>query len=763
MNSGFISKSFWGIIILLFILSSCTSKNASQDEKITWVTLDNVSIPLPPSGHPRLFLRSQQAEEIAARLKNPVLQPIVAKLQERSKTTLQLKIEWDAINYLASKDKKAGREIIDSTLVLLKRTELPDIGDPARVTGRMMITGAIVYDWLYPLLTDEEKNEFIEELIRLAKTLECGYPPTKQGSVTGHSSESFVMRDMLSAGIAIYDEYPEMYKVAAVRFFRDYLPVRNWIYEGHAYHQGDSYGPLRYSWDTYPLMIFDRMGVDSVYNPEQQFVPYFYTYVTRPDGQRMRAGDTYLHSNHGAPPGKPWSQYSGTLYTASYYNDGVLLDQFLRQGGCDGQAHGRTNQEEHIFQFLWWNTRLQRIPVSTLPLSKYFGPPFGWMVARTGWDENAVIAEMKVNVYNFSNHQHLDAGAFQIYHRGPLATESGLYGGTSGSYGSPHCKNYYWRTIAHNSLLIYDPHEQFSERGDFGNDGGQRLPNNRYEPLNLEAMLDPEKGYKTGEVLANGFGPSEQEPDYTYLKGDITEAYSAKVKEVKRSFVFLNLKNDKIPAAFIVFDKIISAIPDFKKFWLLHSLEEPLVDRNKVVITRTQNNENGKLVNTCLIPGTDDITITPVGGPGKEFRVFGKNYENEIRSRGENTYERAAWRVEISPKKPSAENYFLNVMQVMQNGTQEIETGRIEGDKVTGTVIGDRIVLFSKTLEINESPVNFRADREGNFKILITDLKPGTWQVLKDDKVLIPSVTVKDDGILYFNGDKGEYKVIETF
>jgi hypothetical protein len=763
MNSGFISKSFWGIIVLLFILSSCTSKNASQDEKITWTTIENVSIPLPPPGHPRLFLRSQQAEEIAARLKNPVLQPIVVKLQERSLATLQLKIEWDAINYLASKNEKAGREIIDSTLVLLKRTELPDIGDPARVTGRMMVTGAIVYDWLYPLLTEEEKNEFIEELIRLAKTLECGYPPTKQGSVTGHSSESFVMRDMLSAGIAIYDEYPEMYQVAAVRFFRDHLPVRNWIYEGHAYHQGDSYGPLRYSWDTYPLMIFDRMGVDSIYNPQQQFVPYFYTYVTRPDGQRMRAGDTYLHSNHGAPPGKPWSQYSGTLYTASYYNDGILLDQFLRQGGCDGQAHGRTNQEEHIFQFLWWNTDLQRIPVSTLPLSKYFGPPFGWMVARTGWDENSVIAEMKINVYNFSNHQHLDAGAFQIYHHGPLATESGLYGGTSGSYGSPHCKNYYWRTIAHNSLLIYDPDEQFSERGDFGNDGGQRLPNNRYEPMNLEAMLDPEKRYKTGEVLANGFGPSQQEPEYTYLKGDITEAYSAKVKEVKRSFVFLNLKNDKIPAAFIVFDKIISANPGFKKFWLLHSIEEPLVDRNKVVITRTQNNENGKLVNTCLIPGADDMTITPVGGPGKEFLVFGTNYENEIRSRGENTYERAAWRVEISPKKPSPENYFLNVMQIMQNGTQEIEPGRIEGDKVTGTVIGDRIVLFSKTLGINESPVNFRADREGNFKILITDLKPGTWQVLKDDKVLIPSVTVKDDGILYFTGDKGEYKVIVTF
>ena len=43
------------------------------------------------------------------------------------------------------------------------------------------------------------------------------------------------------------------------------------------------------------------------------------------------------------------------------------------------------------------------------------------MVARTGWGDDAVIAEMKINEYNFVNHQHLDAGAFQIYYRGALA------------------------------------------------------------------------------------------------------------------------------------------------------------------------------------------------------------------------------------------------------------------------------------------------------------------------------------------------------
>ncbi len=755
--------SFKYLIYTIFIHFITIIPIAAQAvSKIEWMTIDNVAIPIPPAEHPRLFLMASDVNGIRARLEHPVLKSVVDSLRIQSGYSLQLKLEWDAIQYLVSKDKILGRSIIDSALILLQQTELPQMGDAARVTGRMMVTGAIIYDWLYPLITNKEKDVFIRELIRLAKTLECGYPPAKQGSVTGHSSESFIMRDMLSAGIAIYDEFPEMYELAATRFFRDHVPVRNWLYNGHAYHQGDSYGPLRFSWDTYPLMIFSRMGVNNVYNPEQQYVPYFYLYTTRPDGQRMRAGDTYFHSGHGATHGRPWDQYVGTLFTAGYYKDGILLDQFLRQGGSDGKAHGRINQREYIFQFLWRDLELQAQSITTLPLSRYFGPPFGWMVARTGWDENSVISEMKINVYNFSNHQHLDAGAFQIYYRGPLATESGLYAGTSGAYGSPHCKNYYWRTIAHNSLLVYDPDEKFSPRGDFGNDGGQRLPNNRYEPLNLESMLDPDKGYKTGEVLAHSYGPCLKEPDYTYIKGDITDAYSTKVKDVKRSFVFLNLKNNKVPAALIIFDKVVSSSPSFKKYWLLHSIDEPEIKGNEVTIMRREQKENGKLVNISLIPEKNNFELKSVGGPGKEFWVFGTNYENEMRdASGLHTYERAAWRIELSPKFPVSDNYFLNVMQVMENNIKEMHVSKIEGDKIIGVLIFDRIVFFSKNLDEINSSFTFSIKKDGIFKILITDLPAGKWKVIKDGEVIIPSINVRDqEGTLYFEGKKGNYSVI---
>lgn len=155
MNRSISSKIYLSIVILIPFSFSLT---AQQKKEIRWKTVDNISIPVPPQEHPRLYLRSSQAAEMGTRLKNPVLQPVVDTLRSRSAKSLQLKIEWDAIRYLISKDKALGRLIIDSALALLKRTELPNIGDAARVTGRMMVTGAIVYDWLYPLLTQVEKK-----------------------------------------------------------------------------------------------------------------------------------------------------------------------------------------------------------------------------------------------------------------------------------------------------------------------------------------------------------------------------------------------------------------------------------------------------------------------------------------------------------------------------------------------------------------------------------------------------------------------------
>jgi heparin/heparan-sulfate lyase len=338
-----------------------------------------------------------------------------------------------------------------------------------------------------------------------------------------------------------------------------------------------------------------------------------------------------------------------------------------------------------------------------------------------------------------------------------------LYGGTDGAYGSTHCKNYFRRTIAHNSLLIYDPDEKFTASGDFGNDGGQRLPNNRWEPQNLTMFTDPQRGYQTGEVLAHGFGPSKQTPDYTYMKGDLTRAYSSKVNEVKRSFIFLNLKDEKIPGALIVFDKIISSNPSYKKYRLLHSISEPVIKGNETTLTQTKNGKTGKLVNTCLIPAAENLEVSPVGGPGKEFWVFGKNYPNESRdTTSECTYERAAWRIEISPKKSAMEDYFLNVMQIMDDDAVKLNVKKIDGESITGTRISDRMVFVSKNASRIDHSFTFSILEKGEFKVLLTDLVAGKWQIMKNNQIVIPEITVKEeDGTMYFEANGGKYTIVK--
>jgi len=748
-------KRIFHITSLLFAISVAVSAGPEPSPDAKWTKLDSgISVPVPPAEHPRLYLRSRNLADLKQRIAHPVLKPIWENLQNLAQENTQNRVMVDALRHLLNPDPELARGTIEATLDTLQKSAWEDYLDVSRPIGRMMVTGAVVYDWCYDFLKPEEKEEFVTEFIRLAKLFEIGYPITRPGSLTGHIGEWMIMRDMLSAGIAIYDEYPEMYFEAAGKFFRDLLPARNWFYPGHAYHQGIAYGDTRYGSEMYPLWIFDRLGFGNVYHPSQQFVPYHWIYMRRPDGKMMTTGDDFI-----------WTPKLSSLLSASYYSDGYVLADYLKNEWHYRIIKHATYPMDQLYELLWRDPDLEPEDISKLPLTRYMGFPYGWMVARTGWDEQSVIAEMKVNIYNFLNHQHQDAGAFQIYYKGPLAVDSGIYEGTDGGYLGPHNVNYYKRTIAHNSLLVYDPEEKFITRGFRNvkkvNDGGQRMPNLWVSAGTLEDFLAAD--YKTGEVLGHWFGPDQQKPWFSYLKGDITLAYSRKVREVKRSFAFLNLGGESCPAALVVFDRVVSANPQFRKYWLLHSMEEPMIRGNQVQLTLTQRGWSGKLVNTTLLPDQDNSQLTKVGGPGKEFWVFGQNFPSEVPPRHDpDDYELGAWRVELSPAKESETDCFLNVMEITDRGQDALpEVQKIESGNLVGARVADRVVLFNRTGQRADKPVSFSVEGAEQFKILVTDLAPGTWQVRHEGRVLAPALTVTDDaGILFFEGPPGKYRLL---
>jgi heparin/heparan-sulfate lyase len=189
--------SLWVLSVLPALGSADQPGSQALGAGLKWKEVAETRIPVPPREHPRLYLRSPQAAQLDARLHDPALQSALRKLRSQAANSIPMRIELDALQCLVSKEQGLGRATIESALALLKKTELPQRQDACRVTGRMMVTGAIIYDWLYALLTPEEKPAFIAELVRLAKTQECGYSPTRQGSVTGHASEAMIISALL--------------------------------------------------------------------------------------------------------------------------------------------------------------------------------------------------------------------------------------------------------------------------------------------------------------------------------------------------------------------------------------------------------------------------------------------------------------------------------------------------------------------------------------------------------------------------------------
>jgi hypothetical protein len=743
------------------------------------------SLPIPPSEHPRLYLRRQHIPELKQKTQTAEFKETWAKLQKDARTTFSFKdakltdkdatslrdiSEASALMYLFEGDPAAARKAIDYALKWINSfIDTPTGKQSWREGGRVMVTGAIVYDWCYDVLSGGEKRQFMELFLILAQgAQETGYPPLAGSSVASHSTEAQLLRDLLSVGIAVYDEDKTVYQLAAGRIFTEILPALKFMYASHLNAAGASYGSVRTQWDYFALFMFERMGLGNIFGAsakDHSQVPYRWLYMRRPDGQMLRDGDTFSETTF--RQGVYWSTPTFCqILAASVYQDGYLMGEALRSEKTERQF-------DSIFGLLFLDYSVKPKAPTDLPLTRYFGSPNGpggALVARTEWDSGfgstinltsrAVIAEMKITQNYIGGHQHLDSGSFQIYYKGNLAIDSGIYSGENGRFGSPHDLNYQHQTVAHNSLLIYDPGEDVVWAGrPVTNSGGQKFGATT-APKILETLLEE---WKAGRVLGVQFGPDRNQPDYSYLKGDITAAYTKKVKEVVRSSVFLNLKNDRHPAALIVFDKITSANPAFKKTWLLHSLEEPAIDKNIATVRRSELGYNGKLVNTTLMPAPGNFNLKKIGGRNKEFWAGDKNFPNSPER--ENTCaETGAWRIELSPKRPAETDYFLNVLQVMDNqgGPEPLPVERIESEKMTGVKIANRIVLFSKdgkkvsgSIDLNLSTLT------GEFQCLVTDLETGTWEIAGGGRLTRGEVT-DEGGALHFKAVPGRYTLART-
>lgn len=736
-----------------------------------------------PTGHPRLYFTSDdipdiiankdkkqmvygwaaQEKNVAGALKDTFTGKLAAPAAGKSNSNngIMAQIESLAFDYAVNGNPESGKKAITAMENYLNTVVYIGHGGDnyVRNAGQTIFHASEVYDWCYDLMDDETKDYYIERCIEIAGDgLECKWPFIGNG-VAGHVAEAQVQRDLLAFAVAVADERPDVYDRMMSLLYQNYVPARQFVYEGLMHNQGSQYGGYRGQWEVNASFIMDKIGVENFYGENQHYFPYFYLYARRPDGLIMRDGDAKDYGNTiGAYATRP-DQTRVMLFAASQYQDGYLMEEFNRQWGFGkslSSGHGNITPVEFICVY---NPEVANKNRKELPLTRYFPSPRGAMIARTGWEDGidspAVVAFMNLEKYNFTNHDHLDAGHFQIYYKGILANDSGSYN----SYGSAHDRGYYKRSVAHNTLAVRNPEKATTFQGYSTYDGGQRSPKNGAD-AGIELLGNEE--YKFSEILGYEFGPDDKEPDYNFLSGNLTNAYYKEtVDNYERSFMFYNLKDEEHPAAMVVFDRVTSQSAGFEKAWLLHGPTEPTVDKNRTVFVNDENGYNGKMTVDTLLPKADNTKFEVIGGEGQTAWVDRTDYTADIKLDKNLTHEAQGWRIEISPEKASAKDYFLNVIQVNDaDGEIEVYTPElIETQSCVGAVLNNKVTLFKTDYGRSTNEVAFTLG-DGEYDIHIADNTAGEWIIYKNGEIFKTVTATDEGGLLSFKGNGGSYKAV---
>ncbi len=334
-----------------------------------------------------------------------------------------------------------------------------------------------------------------------------------------------------------------------------------------------------------------------------------------------------------------------------------------------------------------------------LPLARTFGVA-GYVLMRDNWDlTKNTLLEFKSSSYYHGNHHHRDQNAFTIFFRGPLAIDSGAYQ-IFGRYGSPHEVNYYRRSLAHNTILVYDEDEAFVCDGkEYGNDGGQKFATGSMSEYPTLAQMQP-----GGANALDGIRAFENHPDFAYALGDATKAYSPeKLSDFRRSIVYLRNFAGTHPVI-VVHDRVVSTDPKFTKTYLLHSINEPQHTAQTRRVDISIDEGTGDKLPAGLIQETVlpiDATITTVGGSGHEFwvaadgasTVTGYNYDDNKSAGDDDEALREAgnWRVEVKPGASREADSFLHVLTVAESAAP----GAAVATRLPSTADADAVIVRS--------------------------------------------------------------------
>lgn len=276
--------------------------------------------------------------------------------------------------------------------------------------------------------------------------------------------------------------------------------------------------------------------------------------------------------------------------TASLYRD-PRMQHFVNHGSqpelCGGSYDGL------YMHLLFYDDTLMEEPPSSNPTASYFSGP-GLVSMRSGWDNDAAFGVFIAG--EAISRRYEDAGSFLLGRKVDVM----LHGAARirGNADNERAHWYHIRSIAKNTMKIFDPLESFdiAADGSIGplhsgpvlvpsdNLGGQifqtatsKADNCFYAPdgstsgcatslYRKGTAAMPLGVYERANILRYEHRPAL----FTYSMADATASYTRKIEFFEREFLFLR------PDVFVIFDRVKSANPAFKKVWVTHTVDKPI-------------------------------------------------------------------------------------------------------------------------------------------------------------------------------------------
>ena len=653
--------------------------------------------------HPRLWMNKGKLNKLKLSVKN--------NTQRWKRFTQMLKSEKGgsrpalafALAYLVTGNTGYGKKAVVATLEIARKPPTKDKNELQFDLEEV----AFAYDYAYKMFSASEKKEVV-------KYVNAGYDLRKDFNIryAWHNYNFAYMYAFAVAGIATSGDNPrsgELIKNARNRFKNHILPAMKRNGTRGAWLESNGYGVETARQFVGYAYAIKTSGIKNE-NPFKEAEGWFknralyHVLSDLPGGftkwdhywrDVVPIGDHHRKQQGIASYGRatllmllenyqkePWAPPLNAYLSEKPYN------QLTHKGGA-------------AFEFLLYDPDIKKGEISDLPLS-WCAPEAGHLFARSGWKKDAVHFTFTCGDH-FSYHQHLDQNSFQIYlGQDALAVDGGDYAGQRDDY----IINYANRTVAHNSILVYDKDEKFRYRHkEAVNDGGQRgFKENEYHSLEKVTEEVRRKHFESGDFI--GFLETK---DFLYVAGDATKAYSdKKLKSFVRRIVYIR------PGTFIILDKVISKKAEYKKTFLLHTVNKPELKNGLI----SALSGGAKLVMQSFLPEKREVKI--IGGPGKEYFVAGKN-RTPPKGKKAGKY----WRIEIVDETGEKETYFLNIIWAMK------VSEKFQGKATLSRKGKDFQVTLSDKTEVLFSPTGGWVKKDGKT-------------VKFEDKIIIPKTKEKE-------------------